>query len=147
MIGICTKCRKEVLFYGKKSICGNCYTNLRRHQKIISGKISEEEYIRIKLNYKKWCLNNKEKLKIYSKRSYFKNKNKHRIRTSTNIIRNFILNLFDNKCSNCNSTINLEIDHLNYDKKITKKSNDIKQIINVLCRICHKKRHRLCYSN
>jgi len=47
-----------------------------------------------------------------------------------------ILKLFDNKCYNCGSKLNLEFHHINYDL-----NTPIENITIVLCRNCHNNLH------
>lgn len=51
--------------------------------------------------------------------------------------RKWILECFENKCSKCSSTKNLQVHHLNYNNIGNEGGNDVI----ILCRKCHKKEH------
>lgn len=85
--------------------------------------------------YKKWCNNNRSKVKRYHEEYYKLNNNnfKRKTRNKTNNLINCKIILKVNKCSQCNSTKNIEKHHSDY--------NDAENIV-WLCRKCHRELHR-----
>jgi len=95
--------------------------------------IPEEEREKQKINFKQWYQKNKEKHIANCKENNKKCK-KHQIRVRTNNHRKDIIKLLGSKCRKCNSNENIEIHHLNYN---------IPDKVEILCRDCHRRDHRL----
>lgn len=143
MIYICSRCNREKkITMPKLGLCDSCRVSIGQHERIIKGKFSEKTRIKNKVYFRGWYQKNKERHKENVKKYYNKIKYKNKIRTWTRWWRENILNIFDNKCIDCGSTQNLEIDHLKYEKFEFGVDN-IRDYVRVLCRDCHRKKHRL----
>ena len=144
MIGICSRCKKEVHYdHVTKKLCRNCVVSMADHKKRIEGKISETQRIQQNKRTKEWYQKNREKKKRYMKKYYEKYKKKWNSRTTNRLIRGKIQNYYNNKCTKCDSKMNLELHHLKYDIKNSEILKDIPKFIILLCRICHGKLNRL----
>lgn len=140
---ICLRCKRE-RDLGAKGFCESCYSGIIQHIAIVEGRVSEEKREKARIRTRIWYNKNKERQKATVKQYYHSIKQKHNLRTHTNFYRKLILDYFENKCIQCNSSYNLEIDHLNYDGV---NLLNLKDFVRVLCRPCHRKSHRLSEKN
>jgi len=97
---------------------------------------------KLRQNMRGWYLKNKEKhikkVMEYSKKNYYKYKEKYKIRQYTS--KKFRLEMIKQykSCQKCGSKKNLELHHIHYSRK--------REDLMLLCRVCHNKEHLMYKS-
>ena len=146
----CSECKKSILKKQnpknkfKRRLCDPCRCRLQSRLQYLN--MTEEQYQKEKKKAREYYEINKEKMREYNRKYQKKywsiDKDKHSARFIANLMRTKILDHFGNKCNDCGSTLNLEMDHQSYQLESEILLKELVKYIILRCRICHRKNHR-----
>lgn len=161
MVKNCKLCGSEFKEGGTrfpKVFCSlTCRTRFNSKKRYYRNRDNPEERLRRKETMAKWYQQNKERQYENVKRDRTRNKSKWNMRRWTAIYKAQLFVLHGSKCFDCGETIVLQLHHKSYDLppfplsnhpselEKQKKINFLFSITELLCKKCHRLRHRSIY--